>query len=153
MNSEELIFQQYRLYTEQKDKFVDRSFHSNKFYLVLIVVLSLLTLITKGLMFPFGLTATLIFSFMGVAICILWWINMDSYNLLIKVKLSKVVEEIEKQLPVQPYTLEFETLKDLRKNKRMFLFSDMQKTFALILMLVFLVLFINEVVPIFVRGF
>lgn len=148
MNQEELIFQQYKLYTEQKENFVDRSFKTNKFYLLLVLTLILTGFLTKDYSFAFGLSSTFIFSFVGAIICVLWWINVDSYNFLLKVKLSKVVEEIEKKLPIQPYTQEFIAIKDLRKNKRMFLFADMQKTLALLVFLLFFVLIINEVVSI-----
>lgn len=148
MNSEEIIFEQYKLYTEQKERFVDRSFQSNKFYLLLVLVLVWVMFVTKDFSFAFGLTATMIYSFAGIAICILWWINMDSYNFLIKIKLSKVIEEIEKHLPTQPYTNEFVAINDLRKNKRMFLFSDMQKTLAVFALLMFLILLISEVGPV-----
>lgn len=151
MNSEEIIFEQYKLYTEQKERFVDRSFQTNKFYLLLVLILVLVMFVTKGFTFAFGLTSTMIYSFAGIAICILWWINMDAYNFLIKVKLAKVIEEIEKHLPTQPYTNEFIAIRDLRKNKRMFLFSDMQKTLAVFALLMFLILLINEVAPVIYR--
>ena len=151
MNSEEIMFQQYKLYTEQKERFVDRSFQTNKFYLLLVLALVLIMLLTKNLTFAYGLSSVLVFSAAGVAICILWWINMDAYNFLIKVKLGKVIEEIEKHLPTQPYTQEFIAIKDLRKNKRMFLFADMQKTLALVALLIFFVLLINELVPLFFK--
>jgi hypothetical protein len=147
MNSEEIVFQQYKLYTEQKERFVERSFHTNKFYLLLVLFLVLLMFLTKDFSFAFGLTSILIYSVAGMAICVLWWINMDAYNFLIKVKLSRVIEEIEKNLPVKPYTDEFLAIKDLRKNKRMFLFSDMQKILAVFSLLMFFVLFINEITP------
>lgn len=149
MNSEEIMFQQYRLYTEQKEKFVDRSFHTNKFYLLVVLSLFLIMFLLKGFSFAFDISAILVFSAAGMSICILWWINMDSYNFLIKVKLGKVIEEIEKNLPSRPYTQEFLAIKDLRKNKRMFLFADMQKTLAIFAFLIFLILFVNEVIPIF----
>lgn len=148
MNSEEIMFEQYKLYTEQKEKFVDRSFHTNKFYLLLILALVTVMFLTKDYFFAFGLTSTLIFSVAGVAVCILWWVNVDSYNFLIKVKLAKVIEEIEKKLPIQPYTQEFVAIKDLRKTKREFLFADMQKTFVTLILLLFFVLFINELIKI-----
>lgn len=151
MNSDEIKFQQYKLYAEQKEKFVDRSFQTNKFYLLLVLILVLVMLLAKDFTFAYGLSAVLIFSAAGVAICTLWWINMDAYNLLIKVKLSKVLEELEKQLPMQPYAQEFIAIKDLRKNKRMFLFADMQKTMALAAFLLFFVLLINEIVPFFIK--
>ena len=149
MNSDEIIFQQYKLYTEQKESFVDRSFSTNKFYLILVLSLILIMFLTKDFTFVYGLSSILIFSVVGMAICVFWWINVDSYNFLIKVKLAKVIEEIEKKLPIQPYTEEFLAIKDLRKNKRMFLFADMQKTLATLALLLFLVLFIYTAVPLF----
>jgi len=151
MNSDEILFQQYKLFTEQKEKFVDRSFHTNKFYLLLILTLIFVMFLMKNFSFDYGLTSVLIFSAAGMAVCVLWWINMDSYNFLIKVKLSNVIEEIEKNLPSKPYTQEFIAIKDLRKNKRMFLFADMQKTLAVSALLLFFVLFSNELVPLFIK--
>ena len=146
MNTEELIFQQYKLYTEQKEKFVDRSFHTNKFYLVLILVIMLTMFLTKDYSFVFGLSSTLIFSAVGFAVCILWWMNVDAYNFLIKVKFSKVIEELEKKLPVQPYAQEFAAITDLRKSKREFLFADIQKGLATLTLLLFLVLLADQIV-------
>lgn len=150
MTSEEIVLQQYKIYSKQKEKFVDRSFCTNKFYLLLILGLILTMYLTKDYSFIFGLTSTLIFSAAGLAICVLWWINVDSYNFLIKVKLGSVLEEIEKQLPVKPYTQEIMAIKDLRKNKREFLFADIQKALATLVFLLFFVLFINEVISILV---
>ncbi len=151
MNSEEIIFQQYKLYTEQKEKFVDRNFQANKFYLLLIISIIVIMLLTKDLTFAYGISSILIFSVIGMGICTFWWINVDSYNFLIKVKLSKVIEEIEKTLPIQPYTKEFLAIKDFRKNKRMFLFADIQKVLAILLLLTFLVLFIHKFAPFFIK--
>lgn len=144
MNSDEIIFEQYKLYAEQKEKFVDRSFQTNKFYILLVLVLVLAMLLTKSMTFDFGISSLLLFSAAGIATCAMWWINMDSYNFLIKVKLHNVIEEIEKNLPAQPYTKEFAAIKDLKKNKRMFLFADIQKIFAIFALLTFLILFVNE---------
>lgn len=75
---------------------------------------------------------------------------MDTYNCLIKIKFSKVLEEMEKQLPMQPYNMEYRAIRDFRKNKKMFLFSDMQKIFAIVLFLVFFILLLMEVIPLFI---
>lgn len=144
MNSEELLFQQYKLYAEQKEAFINRSFGTNKFYLFLILTLILAMYLTKEYSFIYGLSSTLIFSGAGMVICILWWINVDSYNFLIKIKLSKVLEEIEKKLPVQPYAQEFAAIKDFKKNKREFLFADIQKSLATFVFLLFFFLFAHE---------
>lgn len=153
MNSDEIILEQYKLYTKQKEKFVDRSFWTNKFYLLIILGLILTMYLTKEYTFIYGLTSTLVFSFAGLAVCSLWWINVDSYNFLIKVKLSKVIEELEKKLPVQPYVQEFEAIKDYRKNKKEFIFADIQKTLALVIFLLFLILFLYEVTAIIVTYY
>lgn len=148
MTSEEIMFQQYKLYTEQKENFIARSFITNKFYLALVLILILTMFLTKDCSFVYGLSSTLIFSVAGMAICFLWWINVDSYNFLIKVKLSKVIESIEKKLPIQPYTQEFAEITELRKNKKEFLFADIQKALALLVFLLFFVLFGYELVSI-----
>ena len=149
MNSEDLIFEQYRLYSEQKEKFIDRSFMTNKFYMVIVLAMFLLTFLSKGMAFG-KFTAPTIFALAGIISCALWWLNMDSYNCLIKIKFSKVLEEIEKQLPMQPYNMEYRAIRDFRKNKKMFLFSDMQKIFAIVLFLVFFILLLMEVIPLFI---
>lgn len=141
MNSDEIMFQQYKLYSEQKEQFINRSFCTNKFYLVLLLGLILTMFLTKEYSFIYGISSTLIFSVAGMAICVLWWINVDSYNFLIKVKLSKVLEEIEKKLPIQPYSEEFAAITDFKKNKREFLFADIQKALAVLVFLLFFFLF------------
>lgn len=145
MNTEEILFQQYKMYAEHKEKFVDRSFTTNKFYLVVVLALILTMYLTKDSTFVYGLSSMLVFSGIGMAVCIMWWVNVDSYNLLIKVKLAKVLEDIEKQLPVQLYCKEFTAIKDYKKNKREFLFADIQKAVTIALFLLFFLLFAYEV--------
>lgn len=148
-----LVMQQYKLYAEQKDNFIKRSFGINRFYMILVIVLLLLVNLSKNVIFVYALSLPFIFSLVGMGICILWWLNMDSYNLLIKVKFSKVLEEIEKQLPVQPFKMEYNGIEEYRKNKKEFLFSDMQKIFAIVMFIVFFVSLIDELIPIILRPF
>ena len=60
---------------------------------------------------------------------------------------------MEKQLPYQPYADEYKGIKDYRENKKMFLFSDMQKTFAVLVFLMFFLAFIDGIIPVFVGAF
>lgn len=144
MTSEEMMIQLYKIYSEQKENFIDRSFHTNKFYLVLVLFITIVMPFARNNNLTMGPSTAAILSAAGIAICVLWWINVDSYNFLIKIKLSKVLEEIEKNLPVKPYTDEFAAIKDYKKNKREFLFADIQKALATLALLVFLVIFLNE---------
>lgn len=141
-----LIMQQYKLYAEQKDNFIKRSFGVNRFYMVLVIILLLLINLTKNVLFVYAVSLPFIFSIMGLGICVLWWMNMDSYNLLIKIKFSRVLEELEKQLPVKPYSMEHDAITEYRENKKAFLFSDMQKVFAIVMFISFFVCLIDELI-------
>ena len=146
----ELIFKQYKMYSEQKDNFITRSFGINRFYLCISLILLLLIPFTRGLVFAYGIPLGVFLAIFGMCCSALWWMNMDSYNILIKVKFSKVLEEIEKDLPKQPYADEYKGIKDFRENKKMFLFSDIQKLFAVILFLIFFVGLIEDIIPVII---
>ena len=150
MTNENLILEQYKLYSDAKERFIERTFMTNKFYMVLVIALMLFVFMSNGLAFG-KLTAPALFSIVGIICCSLWWVNMDSYNCLIKIKFSKVLEELEKQLPTQPYAMEYKALKDYRNNKKGFVFSDIQKVFAVFSFLAFFVLLMIEVIPKFIN--
>ena len=59
----------------------------------------------------------------------------------------KVLQEMEKQLPIQPYAMEYKAMKDFRNNKKGFVFSDMQKIFAIFSFLTFFVMLMVELIP------
>ena len=151
MNEQELIFQQYKLYSEQKESFIERSFKINRFYLCLSVILLIVTQLAKGFVFIFNLPLCVFMAIIGMCVTVLWWMNMDAYNMLIKIKFSNVIEEMEKQLPVQPYSDEYKGIKEYRENKKMFLFSDIQKTFAFIIFIMFFVSLIENIVPAIIK--
>lgn len=153
MDNQEIIFQQYKLYSEQKESFITRSFAINRFYLCLSIVLLLLVYLTRFATFAYMLPLGALLSIVGMGATILWWMNMDSYNMLIKIKFAKVLEEIEKQLPVQPYADEYKGIQEYRTNKKMFLFSDMQKTFAVLMFLMFFVSLLDKMIPVIIKQF
>ncbi len=144
MDTQETILEQYKDYIGQKEKFIDRSFLTNKFYLVFIFALVITMFLTREYSFAFGITSTMVFALVGMLVCIMWWINVDSYNYLIKIKFSEVIEKLEEQLPVHPYKMEITAINDRRKNKKEFIFSDIQKGLAILVFVLFFVLFIND---------
>ena len=151
MNPENLIIEQYNIYSQHKEKFVDRSFMTNKFYNVLVIILFILVFLMKDFVICKIFSASAILSFVGILTCVLWWLNIDAYNFLIKIKISKALEEIEKQLPVQPYTLEFTAIKNTKRKKQHFYFADIQKGFALISLLLFISLFFATLIPVLIE--
>ena len=95
MDRDELFLEEYKLYTEQKDNFVNRNFTTNRFYMISILVIILAMIFTGNVVFMEKITATLLFSAIGIAVCVLWWMNVDSYNTLIKIKFTNVIEQME----------------------------------------------------------
>lgn len=150
MDRDELILQEYKLYTEQKENFIDRNFQTNKFYMTAFVVIIFAMIYTGNVVFMERLSATFVFSLLGISVCTLWWMNVDSYNTLIKIKYANVIEVIEEKLPVKPFTEEFKSIQDIRE-KKVFMFSDIQKIIAVIGALFFFAVFVSEASPIVLK--
>lgn len=149
MDRDELIFQEYKLYAEQKENFIDRNFTTNRFYMISFVAIIFAMIYTGNVVFMDKITATLVFSLIGVAVCTLWWMNVDCYNILIKIKFANVLETIEEKFPVKPFTDEYKGIEEFR-NKKVFMFSDIQKVIAVLGALFFFAVLVSELSPIFV---
>ena len=147
MDRDELIFSEYEMYSEQKENFIDRNFKTNKFYMVALFFIVIGLIYTGNVVFLHKISATLVFAFMGLSISALWWMNVDSYNTLIKVKYANVLERIEEKLPYKPFTDEYKGIEECRSNK-VFMFSDIQKLIAVVMALFFFALCISEISPI-----
>ena len=152
MDRDELIFQEYKLYAEQKENFIDRNFRTNRFYMISFVAIIFAMIYTGSIVFMSILSATLIFSLIGISVCVLWWMNVDSYNTLIKIKFANVIEVLEEKLPVKPFTDEYKGIEEFRNNK-VFMFSDIQKIIAVIGALFFFAIFVSEAAPLVARVF
>lgn len=141
--NQELLFEQYKNYNYSKEQFINRSFATNRFYMVLCLVLLLVSYILMT--FTPASASVLIASFLGILLSILWWLNVDTYNILIKIKYNKVLEKIEKQLPALPFNDEFRAFQEVKSQKSTFVFSDVQKIFASLMFLVFLITIFMQV--------
>ena len=150
MDRDELIFQEYKMYTEQKENFIDRNFRTNRFYMISFVLMIFAMIFTSNVVFMAQISATLVFSLIGVAVCTLWWMNVDAYNILIKIKFANVIEELEKKLPVTPFTDESKGIEEFRNNK-VFVFSDIQKLIAVLGALFFFAVFVSELTPVIAK--
>jgi len=137
----DVLIREYVAYLESKDRFIDRSFAVNRFYLVLMLVLmiSMFWLIEQQT--DTVSILVVIVSAAGMAISLLWWLNQDSYAYLIKVKLSAVLEKMEEQLPAQPHKQEYEEIKERTKNKKV-MFVDLQKGVSFSAFSIFFAMFI-----------
>lgn len=150
-NDTNIILEQYRIYTESKDKFIDRSFQTNRHYFLVICGLCIVLVLFKQFFPTIAIIFTLFLSFAGMGIAMLWYLNQDSYSFLIKIKYANVLEEIENRLPIAQNQMEHAILNENLKKRHafVFLFNDIQKFMAVILFLLFLTYFLIDIIPFF----
>lgn len=137
MDEKHLILEQYRIYNEMKESFINRSFMINRFLMILSAVF-LFTLIFIKMIVPTAYPLLLALEFFGIAVCIMWISNQDAYSSIIKIKYNSVIEKLEEDLPKAPNKAEYKELTDQRSNRKVILVKDIQKWFAILLMLIFL---------------
>jgi hypothetical protein len=142
----ELLIEQYKIYYSMKERFVDRNFTTNKFYLAFVFIILMAMFYTKDISFDYNITANLVLSILGMGISYFWWANADTYNTMIRVKLKHVMDEIEKELPFQIHALEQKGFVQYKKQNKILVFSDMQKAVALAMLIIFFVLFLLQIV-------
>ena len=132
-----LILEQYRIYSEAKEKFIERQFTTNRFYLVLNLII-LVTSYILGTLTP-QYQPVIVLCIIGIAITLMWWMNIDSYQLLIKVKYAQVLEYLETKLPEQPYHKEYADYVQIKKKNNLIMFGDFQKIFTVAIASVYFV--------------
>ena len=132
-----IILEQYRIYSDAKEKFIDRQFTTNKFYLILNLVILITAYILSTLTPQYQ--PVIVLCVIGIAVTLMWWMNIDSYQMLIKVKYAKVLEYLETKLPEQPYHKEFVDYSAMKKSKGIIVFGDFQKILTLAIASVYFV--------------
>ncbi len=139
MDDKELILGQYQAYSAAKEKFIDRHFQTNRFYMVISFVLLFVCYLFVSLTPAYE--PILLTSAFGMVVSVLWWLNIDSYQFWIKIKYSKVLEYLETKLPERPYNKEFEEFKEAKRQKKAMVFADFQKGLTALLFVAFLLTF------------
>ncbi len=138
-----LILEQYRIYSDAKEKFIDRHFSTNKFYLVLNIINLVTTYLISTLTPQYA--PAIVLGIIGFFASMMWWMNIDSYQMLIKVKYAKVLEYLETRLPEQPYHKEFTDYVQMKKSNNLIVFGDFQKYLTLAIMCVYIYIIGNAV--------
>ena len=155
MDEKHLILEQYRIYNEMKESFINRSFLVNRFFMLITAVLFFGLIITKMIILN-GYFLLLGIELFGIASCIMWISNQDAYSTIIKIKYNAVIERLEDYLPKAPNRDEYKELTDKRSKKRVILVKDIQKWFAVLLMLIFfanlLIDFVNLILFYFLNN-
>ncbi|MBR6163609.1 hypothetical protein IKQ26_06965 [bacterium] len=145
MNEQEMLLELYKICVASKDRFIERAFGTNKFYLITSIIILVVTSI--ALMKIKYLLLTICLSGMGVFICALWWFNEDSYSYLLSIKYRYVLDVIEEKLPFAPGVEEFKAIQERKKKKGVFVFQNSQKLLITIIMLIFVVFLLAAILP------
>jgi len=144
VDKNEEILKLYEIYNNSKEKFIDRSFATNKFYLVVEIVLLTIILITNGAPYS-GLNV--IIPLIGVIVAVMWWLNQDSYGFMIKIKYQSVLEPLEKNFAISPATEESQAIREAAKARKGFVFNNAHKLLAVVTLFIFFALFLAAFVP------
>jgi len=147
-----LLMEQYKLFIQSKEKLTDRSFATNKFFLCLVIILLMLLFLLHDEKLFYFISIRSILSVIGMAVCVLWWSNIDTYCVFMGVKFKSVIEEMEKQLPFECHLMEKNAMDDYRKQKKAFIFSDMQKLLATIVFIFFMAFFLVSIFSIYMAN-
>jgi hypothetical protein len=104
----EHLLEQYKLYVEMADRISNRRGQTNRFYISLLSgLLALLSIVVGSHIFSdFQSVVFIVVAILGLALCILWNINIRSHRQLNSGKF-KVIHEMEQHLPFPCYDKEW----------------------------------------------
>lgn len=114
----DFIFKQYEICVDMADKISQRRGISNHFYSALLLAfVSAIALIFKDSLYE-SAGLIIILSLLGIAFSVIWILNIKSYKTLNKSKF-KVIFEMEKLLPYNPYSKEWDYIAEENKYIRL----------------------------------
>lgn len=137
------LIEQYKIYVEMADRISSRRFQTNRFYVTLLSgLLALLSLVVNINAFSSVLYVVFVaVGILGIALCILWYVNIHSYRQLNSGKFQ-VIHEMEQHLPFPAYEREWEILREGKEGKKYRRLSKVEQYVAFILAVPYLILLI-----------
>ncbi len=119
-------FEQYKLYVESIEKTSDRRQHANNYFITInTALISLIGLSFQVKILDDAPWIKLIFSIVGIIICVVFWFLIRSYKQLNAGKFA-VLHEIEQNLPIALYKHEWKVLGEGKKNEKYYPFSHIE---------------------------
>lgn len=145
--------EQYRIYLHIFNSTHDRSSKSNDFFLGLnaAIIAALGFLETKGIVYHNSIIF-MFAPFIGIAICYCWYQIINSYRKLNKAKF-KVIEGIEKGLPITLFATEWEILGNGKDKKKYYPLSKIEEKIPIIFIVLYILIFIMSLSTSYVINF
>ena len=137
------LLEEYKLYVEMADRVSQRRVQVASFYISLLSGLLALLSITgnKELFGGSQKIVLLAISILGLSLCYLWSINIDSYRQLNSLKF-KVIHEMEQQLPFPCYEREWRILKEEKNGAKYLRLTAIERYVPFIVSIPYLLLLI-----------
>lgn len=147
----DILLEQYKLYINSVEKNSDRRISVNKLYLTInIWLLSFLWAVIQywdNKLLPISL---LIISIVWIISSIIFWYLINSYKQLNSWKF-KVIHEIEKKLPLNLYSYEWDILWKWENKWLYYPFSHIEKSMPIIFGVIYSIIFLSIVIYYFIR--
>jgi len=130
------LLEEYKLYVEMADRMSSRRVQASQFYISLLSTLfGVIAILVEKKVFPGSEGSFLLLgSLLGLFLCFIWYVNINSYKQLNSLKF-KVIEEMEVQLPFPCYSREWQIEKKTKQYQRL---SKVEKYVPLSIALLYL---------------
>ncbi|MCI4666528.1 MAG: hypothetical protein MRZ79_00100 [Bacteroidia bacterium] len=116
-----MLLDQYKLFVATAEKVSDRRNNANKFYISLLSgILGIIAFILKlenGLDEHINHLIFIVSGLLGIILCFVWIVNLQSYKQLNEAKFNAAINKMEEELPFQPFSEEYKYLEE-QKNFR-----------------------------------
>ena len=138
------LLEQYKLYVEMADRVSQRRDQSNRFYVTIVSALAAIVVVITRFGVPVdgvpSEVAFLVIGLFGIALSYIWQLNIKSYRVLNSAKFD-IINKIEKQLPSQGYSDEWDLLKNPPPDRDKYLqLTRVEQRIPLIFIALFIVL-------------
>ncbi len=129
-----LLLEQYKLFVEMTDRNSERRGLTNRFYITILTGLLALTswAVSNTVLCDLINVLLLLIAVLGLILCGIWFININSYKQMNKAKF-KVIHEMEKHLPFPCYDREWEILERGKNHKKYVPYTKIERYIPLVL--------------------
>jgi len=139
MTEKENILEIYKLHVEMIDRLSSRRSSMNQYYIgILSALIGLISMLNWIKISYWGGITNILIGSIGVIICFIWKINIQSYKQLSSAKF-RVLDKIESKLEFQFYKDEWGLLKNSKKYKT---FTSIEKIIPMLMVIRFLALLV-----------
>jgi hypothetical protein len=141
------LLEQYKLFVEMMDRTSARRIQTNAFFTTLLsAILTLIFASIEKSILPIDKSFLLLLSaLLGLSLCFVWIININSYKQLNYLKF-KVIYEMESYLPYSCYKREWDILKEGKKTIQYKRLSQVEKYVPFILATPYLLLLLYSII-------